>query len=281
MAKLRSTNNDELSKVVNQIEDEEARELGDTEISEDGYVHDVPLLAGYKDKDGVIHSTFTYREMNGKDEEAINKGDVRTNAGRISNVLIERCVSEIGSLKKKEMSTADWSKVVRGCLAGDLDYMSFKIREISKGKEVTFEHTCPECKTKLKTVVSTDEYGIIPFNGSYEVSFELPRGYKDTKGEVHKTGTIRMVDGADREIVVPLFRKNKAIATTKLITRLIKFDDGAVVTESNVSAMTLRDREYLEKIMSENGFGLDPKLEIECSSCGADLSEVLGTSNFF
>ena len=74
MAGLKKANNgsnNELDKVVSQIESENTRSLNEEiEVSEDGLVHDVPLLAGYVDKDGVLHTTFTYREMNGKDEEA-------------------------------------------------------------------------------------------------------------------------------------------------------------------------------------------------------------------
>ena len=74
MAGLKKANTvNEASKVIDQIEMENMRGLNlDDEIAEDGYVHDIPLLAGYTDKDGVRHTTFSFREMNGKDEEAIN-----------------------------------------------------------------------------------------------------------------------------------------------------------------------------------------------------------------
>ena len=39
----------------------------------------VRSLDRYVDNNGVLHSTFTYREMTGKDEEAINRGDVKAN----------------------------------------------------------------------------------------------------------------------------------------------------------------------------------------------------------
>ena len=283
MAGLKKANNgssNELEKVVSQIESENVRTLNDeVEVGEDGLVHDVPLLAGYVDKDGVLHTTFTYREMNGKDEEAISKADVRQNGAKMVNVLVERCVTQIGTLTKKECG-AKWGTVVRELLGGDLDYMAFKIRELSKGKEVEFIHKCPNCGTKLTTIVSTDEFQIKPYMGQSAIDFSLVRGYKDGRGELHKDGIIRLPNGFDREIVTPLFKKNPSTAMTMMLTRLIAFNDGALVTQNLVNEMTLRDREILEKIIKENTFGIDTSIEIVCSSCGQDISGEVGQSNF-
>ena len=283
MAGLKKANNgssNELEKVVSQIESENVRTLNDEiEVGEDGLVHDVPLLAGYVDKDGVLHTTFTYREMNGKDEEAISKADVRQNGAKMVNVLVERCVTQIGTLTKKECG-ARWGTVVRELLGGDLDYMAFKIRELSKGKEVEFIHKCPNCGTKLTTIVRTDEFQIKPYMGQSAIDFSLVRGYKDGRGELHKDGIIRLPNGFDREIVTPLFKKNPSTAMTMMLTRLMAFNDGALVTQNLVNEMTLRDREILEKIIKENTFGIDTNIEIVCSSCGQDISGEVGQSNF-
>ena len=283
MAGLKKTSGgkDDLDKVVSQIEDENLRTLNeDIEVSEDGYVHDVPLLAGYVDKDGVLHKTFTYREMNGKDEEAINKADVRANGSKIINVICERCVVQVGTLNKKDYGV-QWGTIIREMLGGDLDYMAFKIRELSKGKEVEFEHKCPHCGQKLVTIMNTDEFGIKPYSGQSVFPFSLPRGYKDRKGEIHKDGVIRLPNGFDREVVTPLFKKNLSTATSLLITRLMSFNDNAMVVQDLVAEMSLRDREVLEKIIKNNTFGLDTSIEIVCTSCGADISGEVGQSNFF
>lgn len=280
MALKKTTQNNDFDKVVNQIEDENVRSLNnEVEVAEDGYVHDEPMLAGYLDKDGTLHTTFTYREMNGKDEEAISKADVRQNGAKMVNVLVERCVVAIGTLTKKECGVR-WGTIVRELLGGDLDYMAFKIRELSKGKEVEFQHKCPSCGTKLTTIVNTDEFEIKPYMNQSAIDFTLVRGYKDKKGEVHKSGTIRLPNGFDRELVTPLFKKNVSTATTMLLTRLMAFDDGAVVTQDLVNEMALRDRDILEKIIKDNTFGVDTTIDITCSSCGQDISGQAGQSNF-
>ena len=273
--------NSELDKVVGQIEEENYRTLNEeVEVDEDGYVRNVPLLAGYVDKDGVLHDTFSYREMNGKDEEAISKADVRQNGAKMVNVLVERCVVQIGTLTKKECG-AKWGTIIREMLGGDLDYMAFKIRELSKGKEVEFTHKCPNCGTKLNTIVKTDEFTLNPYLGQSEIDFTLIRGYRDGKGVLHKDGVIRLPNGFDREIVTPLFKKNMSTAMTMMLTRLITFNDGAVVTQNNVNEMSLRDREVLEKIIKENTFGIDSSIEnLICTSCGQDIGGEVGQSNF-
>ena len=278
--KKATNSNNELENVVSEIESESYRVLDeDFEIAEDGYVHDIPLLAGYTDKDGVLHDTFTFREMNGKDEEAISKADVRSNGAKMMNVLVERCVVAIGTLTKKECG-AKWGQIIREMLGGDIDYMAFKIRELSKGKEVEFQHKCPNCGTKLTTIVNTDEFDIRSVKGSFSVGFTLARGFVDGKGEVHKEGTIRLPDGLDREVVTPLFKKNVSTATTMMLTRLISFNDGAFVTQNLVNNMSLRDRDILEKIIKENTFGIDTNIDIMCDSCGTDISGEVGQSNF-
>ena len=281
LKRVNSNANDELTKVVSQIEDENIRTLNyEVEVGEDGLVHDEPLLAGYVDDNGVLHNTFTYREMNGKDEEAISKADVRQNGAKMVNVLVERCVVAIGTLTKKECG-ARWGTIVRELLGGDLDYMAFKIRELSKGKEVEFVHKCPNCGTKLTTIVSTDEFNIKPYMGQSVIDFTLARGYKDGKKEIHKEGVIRLPNGFDREIVTPLFKENVSTAMTMMLTRLISFNDGALVTQNLVNEMTLRDRDILEKIIKENTFGVDTTLDnLICSNCGQDISGEVGQSNF-
>lgn len=272
---------DELGNIVDQIDSENMRQLNTTSTDEDGVVRDEELLAGIE-YEGRVLKTFSYREMNGRDEEAINKPEVRANGGKLINVLLERTVLDIGGLTKKELGAKKWGELIRSMTGADLDFMAMKVRQISKGDEITFTHKCPNCKATLKTVVGIDEFECVPFNGLFSYQFELPgRGYKDTKGVIHKTGTLRQVNGLDREIVFPLFKKNNASATTMLLTRLMSFSDDTPVFNDRVAEMSLRDREYLENLIKENVFGINTNIEITCDVCGEDISGQVGTSDFF
>lgn len=280
MAGLKKSNND-IAKTISQIEDEAIRFLSDVEVAEDGYVHDVPLLAGYVDKDGTLHSTFTYREMTGKDEEAINKADVRANGGKLANVLVERCVSEIGGITKKDVGTVEWGRIIRSMFGGDIDYMAFKIRELSKGNEIEFIHRCPYCGAKLTTIVETNELKVEDFKGAYEIPFTLPRGYRDKKGEIHKEGVMRLTTGLDREVIFPMLKKNTTTGITMLLTRVLTFNDKALITTDSIADMSVRDRDYLENLIKENAFGVDNKFDATCSECGEVIEGAMGQSNFF
>lgn len=268
------------------LEQEELRtELNESYTDEDGVVRNVPLLAGVE-WDGEFYDHFSFREMDGRDEEAISKGENRTNGAKLVNVLCERCVVEFSNgsntITKKDLGIQKWGKLIRSCVTGDLDYMMIKIRRLSKGDKITFTQKCPSCGTKVTTEVSMDEYNIEPFKGQFEIPFELPgKGYEDAKHERHKCGVLRLLTGYDREMVFPYFRKNQAAASTLNLTRAIQFDDGTPVFKDNVAAMSTRDRDYLNDLLSDNRFGVDSSIDIECPNCGAELSSAGGVTNFF
>ena len=286
MALKKKTDDLGFKDTVNEIEDSELRQLDlDTpNVAEDGCIHDEPMLYGYYDEEtGTLHNTFTYREMDGRDEEAINKTEVKTNGAKLANVLVERCVTEIGEFKKSEMGTKNWGMLIRKLCGGDLDYMLLKIRELSKGSTVTFTHKCPNCGAKLITEVECSDFKKTKFSGdSVYIPFDLPRGYKDKNNIIHKKGTIRIADGFDRESITPLYAKNKAVATTKLFLRTMSLEDGTPVSEECIKRMSLRDRDYLEKLIEENSFGIGMEFEdLRCSNCNNDLSDVQAHSDFF
>ena len=158
--------------------------------------------------------------------------------------------------------------------------MLIKLRELSMGGEVEVTHTCPYCKESLKTLLDVSELDIKPFEGNRIVSFSLPKGFKDKKGVLHRDGTLRLPTGQDREILTPVARKNVAQASTLMLTRLCKFEDGLAVTEDVMRDLTVRDREYLQKVLQENLFGVNLEIDVTCTSCGEDFKGNLNSTNF-
>ena len=250
------------------------------EVNEDGETEKFNLLAGYIDKDGNHHTTFTLREMTGRDEEAISKSDVKQNGAKLIATLLERCVLSIGTITRKSVGGEAWKEVIRELLVGDQDYMLIKLRELSMGGEIEVTHTCPYCKESLKTLLDVSELDIIPFSGQRAVPFSLPKGYRDKKGVLHREGTLRLPTGQDREILTPIARKNVAQASTLMLTRLCKFEDGLYVTEDIMRDLTVRDREYLQKVLQENLFGINLEIDVTCTGCGEDFKGNLNTTNF-
>ncbi len=241
------------------------------------------MLAGYKDSDGVTHKEFTLREITGKDEEAIHKSDVKNNGSKIVSTLLTRCVTSIGTLTPKSVGgRANWEQIIKSLLVGDQDYMLIQLRKLSIGEEIEVDHVCPnkDCKAKLHTVVNVDELEVVPFSGERVIEFELPRGYKDKKGVLHKTGTMRLPTGLDREVLTPLAKTNLAKAETVMLTRLCKFDDGAYIDDDVMSSLSIRDREYLQKLLREHYFGVKLETEVVCDCCGESFIGSFSASNF-
>ena len=270
------------------VKDIESENLIEKAVSQDFNLADeedsqvFELLAGYKDEDGVTHREFTLREITGKDEEAIHKSDTKSNGSKIVSVLLSRCVTSIGTLTPKSLGRSKWEELIRSLFTGDQDYMLIQLRKLSIGDEIEVNHVCPnkDCKAKLNTVISVDELEIVPFSGERVIEFELPRGYKDKKGVLHKTGTMRLPTGLDREVLTPLAKSNLAKAETVMLTRLCKFDDGAYVDEDVMGSLSIRDREYLQKLLQEHYFGVKLETEITCDSCGESFVGSFNASNF-
>lgn len=241
------------------------------------------LLAGYVDKDGVCHKTFTIREMTGADEEYVNRADIKSNGAKITTALLSRCVQSVGTLTRKSVGNPkDWEDIFKKMFVGDRDVILLELRRISIGETIEVSHTCPnpECKAKLKTEISIDELQINEFDGLREIPFELPKGYKDRKGVLHKTGVMRRPNGLDGELLTPIAKKNIAKAETTLLTRICKFDDGAYIDESVMASLSVKDRNYLQSLLNDHQFGVDMTVDIMCDHCGELFKGNLNQSNF-
>lgn len=263
---------------------ESITEIADTQPlsnSDETEIHD--LLAGYVDKDGVCHKTFTIREMTGADEEYIHRADIKSNGARVITALLSRCVLSVGTLTKKSVGNPkEWENIFKEMLSGDRDIIMLAIRRESVGDTIEVTHTCPnpDCKAKLKTMVSLDELVINEFDGIREIPFELPKGYKDRKGEFHKKGIMRRPNGLDGELLTPLAKNNLAKAETTLLTRICRFEDGTHIDESIMSGLTKRDRDYLLSVLNDHPMGVDMTVDVMCDRCGEYFKGNLNQSNF-
>lgn len=236
--------------------------------------------AGYVDENGVLHKEFTIRELTGEDEEEIAKNENRKNGSMIVRTILERCVESIGTIEKSSMPKNKWREVIQKLLIGDQDYALLQIRKESMGDEIAVSNICPRCGEKLNTIIEVDELPILPFSGQREISFELPKGYKDKEGQLHTMGKLRYPDGFDREILDQVARKNLGLANTMLLTRIITEFDGLKVTDDLLRKFSMRDREYLVNLLQENKFGVDLTVEITCTACGEPFTGTSSLENF-
>lgn len=245
------------------------------------YTETSNFLKGYKDENGVMHTEFEYREMNGTDEEAIAKPKVKSSGSLITRTLLERCIVRIGAIEKSSVKPSEWTAIIQSLAIGDQDLALLKIREVSLGEDFEVSHKCPSCKTKINSVFTLDELPLIPYNGMEEVEFELPRGYKDKDGVVHKFGVMRYATGLDREALDKVVSQNPSIANTLLLARCIKSLGDVPLTDDLLRNLSMKDRNYLFNLIREIAFGYDVSdFEIECPSCGRELNISFNQTDF-
>lgn len=230
------------------------------------------LLKGYKDENDVIHTEIEYREMDGTDEEAVSKPKIKDNGALITRTILERCLIRIGTIEKKDVKPNEWTSIIQSLAIGDQDYAFMQIRDLSLGDEIKLSHTCPHCKNKINSTYKTEEIPLTPYNGLDEIEFELPRGYRDKEGNIHKIGILRQPIGLDREILSKMITQNPSMANTLLLARCIKKIGDVHVTDDVLRKLSLRDRNFLYELIQDNVFGYDiQNFEIECPSCGKSL----------
>lgn len=240
------------------------------------------LIQGYRDKTGTIHKDFEVREMNGSDEEAISKNEIKTNGAKILRTLIERCCIRIGTIYKEDVKATEWREIIQSLSVGDQDYIVLMIRAISLGEEIETKYECPdsECKEEILTTVNVDELEIIPFDGIYDIEFELPKGFKDKDGNILRKGKLRHPNGLDREVLDGVIKKNTGLANTLMLSRCIVELEGTKVYDELVRSLSLKDRSYLLSLLNEHKFGVDLSIEVECPTCYNTFKASLNAVNF-
>lgn len=243
----------------------------------------VELEVGYKDKDDIVHKTVEIREITGFDEEMISKAEVRGNIGKLITTLLSSVSVRIGELTAKEMGKTKWEKIFRELPMGDRDKLMLELRKFTNGDEIELDMKCPHCKNKLIHVVEIDndiEYKDLQVD-AYKIPFELPKGIKNKDGQLCKTGFMRLPDGEDQEQLDAIARKNPGQANTTLLGRVIAEVDGfGKLGLSDLRKMSVRDRDYLIKLLGESTYG--PKFEISfpCPTCGEDIEIGVHPVNF-
>lgn len=241
------------------------------------------LEVGYKDENGTVHKEVEIREITGFDEENLSKAEVRTSVGKVITTLLSSVVLRIGDLTPKELGKTKWEKIFREMFMGDRDKIMLEIRKFTNGDEMELDMKCPYCKSRIKHIVEIEqdiEYK--PLNvDPYAIPFELPKGIKNREGEVCKTGTIRLPNGVDQEQLDAIARKNAGMANTTLLSRaIINIDGFGQASLNTVRKMSVRDRDYLIKLLGESTYG--PKFEINfsCPSCGEEVEAGVHPVNF-
>ena len=118
-----------------------------------------------------------------------------------------------------------------------------------------------------------------------EFPFELPRGYADKEGTLHREVVLREITGADQEAMLsPQLRQNPAKMLTALLARVIvrlgTLEKGRIDTHVT-AGLTKRDRDFLIMKLKEIDSGPEMEMDVECPDCGKKFKAALDMADFF
>mgnify|MGYP003591103308 FL=1 len=226
------------------------------------------LPVGFKDKDGVVHRTVTLTPMTGETEEAIADPKVRDNGGKIITSLLESVTEKVGTLPRVTKDT------IRDLTTIDRDFLLIKNRQVSLGDNINYIDNCNHCRAKneIHVNLANIEPKYLENEEDRELTFDLPNGYKDASGTVHKEITITLPTGRVQERVAQMVRANPAQATTAMLQLItLKLGTLEFINPDVFKKMTKKDRDFISNKLSELEVGIKFDTEVMCSECGSEF----------
>jgi hypothetical protein len=104
-----------------------------------------------------------------------------------------------------------------------------------------------------------------------EVEFELPKGYVDGEGTLHRAGVMRLATAADeiKPLTDPRVKANPSYLSVVLLSRVVtRLGDLEEVTPHVVENLFVTDLAYLQELYTRvNEYGADVA-EAVCPECG-------------
>lgn len=93
-----------------------------------------------------------------------------------------------------------------------------------------------------------------------EIDFELPKGYVDDSGELHRRGTMRLATAADEILPLrdPRVQQNEAYLAVIVLARVItRLGSLAEVSTNVIEGLFVSDLAYLERLYEQINTGDD------------------------
>ena len=104
-----------------------------------------------------------------------------------------------------------------------------------------------------------------------EFPFELPKGYIDENGVVHKRGTMRLATAADEILPMkdPRVQQNPGYLSIILLARVItKLGDMPAIDTRTIERLFTSDLAYLQELYQNINQAEPPKMSTVCPNCG-------------
>jgi hypothetical protein len=103
-----------------------------------------------------------------------------------------------------------------------------------------------------------------------EFAFELPRGYVDESGTVHRTGTMRLATARDEVMPLrdPRVRDNEAYLTVLLLSRVVtELGTIAPVSPAVIEGLFASDLAFLQDLYRRVNQEGHTRASVECPAC--------------
>lgn len=256
---------------------------------------EVTLPMGITDpKTGEVCKRVTVAGMDGNMEERISERKIRNNGAKIVTALLAEKVIAVGD---KPYPKGIGVTMARNMWSADRDTCLVAIRELM-ADDMAVKPKCTQCGEVDETVLYMSQVEVgewdpknapdgVVYDDLGVIMFELPDGLiieDDETGEEHvcKVGKIRLTDGAMEENIARTVQENMGAAnTTTLAACIVELEHIKIVDSYVVKAMSKRDRDYLNALVSDNSPGPKFVREHVCPNCGETFKYVLRLPDFF
>ena len=107
-----------------------------------------------------------------------------------------------------------------------------------------------------------------------EFEFELPRGYVDHNGDVHKRGTMRLATAADEILPLrdPRVQQNAGYLTIILLSRVItRLGTLPTINTKVIESLFTMDLAYLQDLYQRVNMMEMPVYKVVCPHCNQEL----------
>lgn len=229
----------------------------------------VLLPVGLRYSDGRIERIATIREMIGEDEEKIANPK---NQNKITTILLKGLVLDIGG----EVPTDD---TLRRLTTADRDYLLLQSNILTFGDGETclktFSSRCSHCQSINEVTVdlmSEIEVRYLQDDEPTEFTIQVPKPIVLPGGEEATEVVIRLPLGMDIEACAPTAKKNVSQALTSLLRIVTKrIGSRTTITNKVFESMSLKNRQFIGKELSNHAYGPKFSFEVICDGCGEEF----------
>ena len=107
-----------------------------------------------------------------------------------------------------------------------------------------------------------------------EFEFELPKGYVDKNGDVHRRGTMRLATAADEILPMrdPRVQQNAGYLTIILLSRVItKLGTLSTINTHVIEGLFTMDLAYLQDLYQRINMSDMPTYKVVCPHCNQQI----------